>query len=246
MKFHFSIHENYLFAHLINKTELSDKSYQNDLTDLRNKAWDISQAHYNLLLGRAWLPIEHDSEVYQTLPDFIDKVKQTKEFQKILRQTQEYLKFCQKDWEETQELCEKILIELTGFDLKQQAFTVYLTHPGLRNGRYLGNQTITFGHHEDWPHYSVIYFCHEILHAFFGKTDLDHALIELLTDEELRVRLNDGKYPPYAGHKRLSSLKDQILSHWRKYVVRTGKKGILKFREELVHKHNIAEGSLHS
>lgn len=243
MKLNFAIHENYLFVHLISKTELSDESYQNDLTDLRNKAWDVSQPHYNLLRGRAGLPLEHDNAVYQTLPDFIDEVKQTKEFQKILRQTQEYLKFCQKDWEETREFCEKTLIELTGFDLKHQAFTVYLTHPGLRNGRYLGNQTITFGHHEDWPHYSIIYFWHEILHSFFGKTDLEHALIEHLTDEELRVRLNGGEYPPYVGHKSLAALKDKILPHWRKYLVQADQKNIVEFKEGLLHDHNIPENS---
>ena len=63
-----------------------------------------------------------------------------------------------------------------------------------------------------------MFLWHEILHAYFGQTDLDHAAIQFITDEELRVKLNGGSYPPYVGHASLSPLMNRVLPQWKRYL----------------------------
>ena len=84
-----------------------------------------------------------------------------------------------------------------------------------------------------WKNYSTIYLWHEILHSYFGDSDIEHAIIELIVDEELRSRLNNAKYPPFEGHKNLSELKKKILPHWRKYL-KSEAKDIKKFQKEIL------------
>lgn len=55
---------------------------------------------------------------------------------------------------------------------------------------------------EMWPNYTTIYVWHEIFHSILPgqglkTTDLDHALIQLITDNELNARLNGFSYPPF-------------------------------------------------
>ncbi|KKU99309.1 MAG: hypothetical protein UY32_C0002G0045 [Candidatus Jorgensenbacteria bacterium GW2011_GWC1_48_8] len=111
---------------------------------------------------------------------------------------------------------------------------VYITHPGLKNGRYVGNNTIEWGHNEDWPNYATIYLWHEILHSYIGYSEKGHAVIELITDEELRTQLNSGKYPPFVGHKYLKSIKNRLLPQWRKYL-NSEERNIRKFIKEIPH-----------
>jgi len=112
---------------------------------------------------------------------------------------------------------------------------VYITHPSLKNGQYLGENKITLGHNEDWPNYFTIYLWHEILHSYLGKTDLEHALIQFITDEELRIKLNGGEYPPFVGHKNLFPLMERILPFWRKYL-KNKSKNIIEFKNNLKNK----------
>ena len=78
---------------------------------------------------------------------------------------------------------------------------------------------IAWGHNEDWPNYATVYLWHEILHSYLGYSEKEHALIELIADEELRIQLNGGKYPPFVvGHKNLEKMKKKLLPQWRKYL----------------------------
>ena len=56
----------------------------------------------------------------------------------------------------------------------------------------------------------------------------EHAVIELITDEELRTRLNGGKYPPFVGHGYLQKVKEKLLPKWRKYL-KSEKQNIREF-----------------
>ena len=126
------------------------------------------------------------------------------------------------------------MTELTGIDFKKEnkKFIVYITHPSLRHGKSFQDGTIAWGHNEDWQNYAVVYLWHEILHYYFELSDLDHALIELITDNELRVRLNGGKYPPFIGHENLEKLKYKILPYWKKYL-KSKNKNIFEFKKLL-------------
>ncbi len=158
-------------------------------------------------------------------------LKGSEKFLKILDQTKKYLEFVENQWNKNFSFTFALMKELTGFSFKKN-FIVYITHPSLKNGIYLGKNKIGWGHHEDIPNYSTIYLWHEILHSYLSFSNLDHALIQLLTDNELRIRLNGGKYPPFLGHEYLKPLMKKILPYWKKYL-KSKKKDILKFKNYL-------------
>ncbi len=155
----------------------------------------------------------------------------SKEFKKILNQTEKYLEFCKKQWRKNYDMTSEIIKELTGLKLNKN-FTVYITHPSQRNGRYLGNNQITWGNSEKWPNYTTVYLWHEILHSYFLNSDLVESIIELIADNEIRCRLNGCKYPPFEGRKRLIATKKKLLPHWKKYL-KSGKRDIKKFHREM-------------
>ncbi|MBR9707540.1 MAG: protein phosphatase CheZ [Candidatus Diapherotrites archaeon] len=183
-------------------------------------AWDTSKNHYRLLTGRLEPRhfIKDDiKKLTKTTTHYLEKLKKTKEFKTLLKQTQEYLKVVEKQWASSQKLTTEIVQDLTGLSFRK-SFTVYITHPSLRSGMYVQNNQILWGHSEKWPNYSLIYLWHEILHSYFGHSKGEHALIELITDNELRIRLNGGKYPPFEGHDWLNSLRKKLLPSWKKYL----------------------------
>lgn len=107
--------------------------------------------------------------------------------------------------------------DITGLQF-DESFTVYITHPSMRNGRSWGNNIISWGCKEAWPNYSVVYIWHEILHTYFDRSEKSHALIELITDNELRAQLSGVTYPPFEGHADLAILKKKLLPQWKKYL----------------------------
>ena len=228
MTLELKIEDNLLLAHLL-ASNPPDSEFKTDIINLQNKAWDISKVHYDLLIGRIRFVETHNEDTYHSLPAYTSKIKETDEFGLIKKQTQSYLEQCTKDWETVYPTCLKIIEELTGFDFSGSHFTGLITHPGLKNGRSFGNNIFMFGHRENWPHYAVVYFWHEILHNFFGQSNLEHAIIEFLTDEELRVRLNKSSYTPFVGHTHLATLKEGLLSEWINYVSNGTERDIKRF-----------------
>ncbi|MGB9911517.1 MAG: hypothetical protein ACPLKP_02855 [Microgenomates group bacterium] len=238
MKLIFKINPLYFIAHTlssITNDRFSSIKYKKDIVNFQNYAWKESKNCYDLLAGRITFPERFtDKKIINEIGNvslFLAKLQKSKEYQKIFKQTQEYLKLCQKRWEESYETTFKIMKELTGLKFNK-SFIVYITHPSLKNGCYLGKNQIAWGHNEDWPNYSVIYLWHEILHSYFSNSELDHALISLATDEELRVRLNGGKYPPFISHKELFPLMRKILPFWREYLI-SKKKNLFGFRKKI-------------
>lgn len=236
-KVKFVIDENYLIIHTISSTDpsrFSSKQYNRDIIAFQNFAWKTSKDLYNILIGRTGFlpPVQNLSASVKKLSGYVTTLKKSKTFKKLLKQTEEYKKFCLAQWRKNGLFTTKVVSELTGLRFNK-TFTVYLTHPSLKNGRYIGDHKIGWGHREEWPNYTTVYLWHEIMHSYFGKTDLDHAIIQLLTDEELRVQLNGGKYPPYKGHKELFLLMNRLLHYWRRYKLKE-KKNIFAFRKSVL------------
>jgi len=154
----------------------------------------------------------------KNLTKFVLILKKSKEYKKLLLQTENYLQFCKKQWEGNYKYSSEVIKELTGFNLNKQ-FTVFITHPSLRNGRYLGNNRIAWGHYEDWSNYATVYLWHEILHSYLTFSDKDHAIIQLIADNELRIKLNKEKCLPLKGHKELFLLMKKMHPKWKKYTI---------------------------
>jgi len=75
----------------------------------------------------------------------------------------------------------------------------------------------------DWPNYSTVYIWHEMLHSYFGRSDVEHAIIELITDEHMRKLLNSDTYPPFVGHEYLSDVKKKLLKDWLVFIKQNDK-----------------------
>jgi len=64
------------------------------------------------------------------------------------------------------------------------------------------------------------------------NSDVLHAAIELLVDNELRIRLNKkGKYFEYQNHRHLKEIEKKLYPAWKQYL-KQDKKNILQFAKK--------------
>lgn len=149
-------------------------------------------------------------------------------YQRIQAETLQAAELIRAEWEGAYERSHEIVFDVVGGPL-EETLKVFVTHPCLRQGRFLADQrAIAWTFAEDQPHSNVIYLWHEVLHAFLPRGNLGHAVLELVADEELRIRLNGGSYPPFIGHPHLSPIKEILLPVWREYL-RRSERDIFKF-----------------
>jgi len=141
---------------------------------------------------------------------------------KLIKETREYRNWLQKEWDKKGKKTLKELEKIIKFPLPRKTISVYITHPKLKNGMAISPEIIVWGHKEEWQNYSIVYLCHEILHTIFwgDNSKITHAIIELATDQELRIRLNKtGEYFDYVGHKELLKIEKKLFPFWKKYLM---------------------------
>jgi hypothetical protein len=64
-----------------------------------------------------------------------------------------------------------------------------------------------------------VYLWHEILHSYLPKDPISHCLIQLITDNGIRVLLNkEEQLFPLIGHPALSTLMEAIYPKWEEYL----------------------------
>ncbi len=224
MQINFKIDETYLITHILAMCEpnrYSSDEHRRDIVDLQNVAWDASKDLFNMIVGRPYPFIYSNKEELTNLGPrlvkYFETIRNHDVFRKVLGQTQDYAKHCQEQWKSTQDQAEKFIKEVTGFPL-DHSFNIYLTHRSGRNGQYIGDNNILWGHHEDWPFYDTVYIWHEILHAYFSHSDEDHIIIQFIADCELRKKLSGLDYPPFIGHKELIPLMEKTYGLWQDYL----------------------------
>jgi len=234
MKLQFKVDPDYIFFHAINQsqTDVPFKGWE----DFTNGIWDKSKEIFYFLGGyaeyRLYLKKEKDIEnLAKKTRVVLGRLRKSKEFQRLVAETQKYQQYIEKQWQQNKEKTLKLIEKLSRLKLPNKTIEVYLTHPRLKNGMTVDNQTIVWGHPEEWKNYSTVYLCHEIMHIFTNHDDSDktHAIIELMIDNELRIQLNkQGKYFEYPGHRKLEKLERQILPAWKNYLKKKDK-NILEF-----------------
>ena len=113
---------------------------------------------------------------------------------------------------------------------------VLITHPEVFQGRYLEGNVIAWGRKSNWKNYSTVYLWHEILHSYLKYNNKTHALMELVTDDALRVFLNGGTFPPFSddGHEKLKQKKQWIYDHYWKAYLANNSKNILQLEDDLI------------
>ncbi|NMB70427.1 hypothetical protein GYA27_04515 [candidate division WWE3 bacterium] len=197
--------------------------------DLQNELWDKYRLGYQLLQGNAEsIFATEDSE--RVLEKATEEVKllmsegmKSDKFLLLLQNAKEYKTWLEKEWMNNKEKVEKELKDIMKVDLPKDTFTVYVMGNLVHIGRHLGRYKFAWGHEEDWPNYSLVYLAHEYLHGVFSSSDLEHAVIELITDNELRVRLNNGgEYficnGEVVGHAYLREIEMNLLPKWKEYL----------------------------
>ena len=247
MKFQFKINKYYLIGHTIaskNKPFLQWARLENKIFKKYNK-----NASYYLLnpsRGIAWAMAITQSKfseqniiplfekIGKEIKNIYNDILKTKEFKKLYQEAEIYLNFIEKQWSKNKKDALKELKEITGLKIPNKKFNVFITHPKNYNGRLLDQNNIAWGHNEDWKNYATIYLCHELMHAMTKfknkriKPEILHAIIELATDEELRIRLNKkGVYfkegNKKIGHKELMQIKKTILPYWKIFLKQKNK-----------------------
>lgn len=240
MKLNFKIVEDYLVLHTLsaaNDNRFIPNIDKQSVINFQNFVWNTSKEMYELLTSRS-NPFNNLDNCGTKLESFLAEIKSSNELSEVIKQTQESLLLVKKEWEDNFNKSYKIIKEITGINFREAIFTVFLTHPSLQNGYYAGKSSICWSYRNDFENYNTVYLWHEILHSKFKIDELSHTLIQLVTDNELRIRLNGGTYPPFEGHQELFHLMEKLLPEWDVYLQNKEVKDIFKFYKEVKLKYS--------
>lgn len=257
MKLEIKINQYYLVWHAMTSKKIPFSSWKN----LKERIWKkyklepvyyfFSLKYNSFALERIHLDLSKNSFNpkfllwLKKIKKIYNEIFETKEFKKLLTETKLYLKFVNSQWQKNKTFALLELTKLSGLPLPKEKITVYLTHPNLSNGKVIDKNNIVFGHKEDFKNYFTIYLCHELLHIMIGldKTfepdyPLTHALICLVANNELRIRLNKkGKYFKENGYltetKDIIKIEKTILKYFKKYLKGEMGKNILELKEKI-------------
>ena len=244
MNFKFKVEKNLLTASLL----FSRKDPKNEkLIGLKNKMWNKHREAYDAFNGNyKWLfagdykvKLKNIAEKTEALLTETEKLPLYKKFYK---ETLKYRDWLENEWSQKKLEVAKHLIDIVKVELPSKDFEVLVIHPAVGGGCYLGDGKIFWGHSEDWDNYSLVYLIHEALHGYLGDNELTHALIELIADNELRIRLNKGREyfkcdGEEVGHNYLRSLEQKLLPTWKTYLKQETDKGNIF---DLIKKYEIA------
>jgi hypothetical protein len=159
------------------------------------------------------------------------------EFARLLSKTEDYKSWLESEWQSKKQTIHKYLQDILKIEIPDTVAIVFVVEPQIGGGAYLGDNTIYWGHAEDWQNYSLVYLVHEYLHTFIPVGDVEHSVIELATDNELRIRLNGkGGYfdanGEKVGHNNLQAFERSLLPRWKQYLDNK-EKNIFEFIEDI-------------
>lgn len=194
-----------------------------------NEFYNRDMQAYDLLAGEAEVLLPHGKRdanlvvIARRADAMLKSMTRTAPGQRMIRDTRVYAKRVEAEWRRNGAWALAQIAELTRIPLPAGDVRVFITHPKLRNGRAISRDTIVWGASPKFRNYTTVYLAHELLHILnwgvVDRANLSHAAIELLADNELRIRLNgEGKYFEYPGHTELRDLERKLLPAWREYL----------------------------
>jgi hypothetical protein len=189
---------------------------------------------YDPALAVFWYMVQEPYR--QCFERLLCEAKKTVQYPILLAQTKQRLSECKDQWNENYKQTFAFMKEITGLQF-HHSFTIYITHPAMPTGANIGNQRICWGGKEPKKNWTTVYLWHEILHSFLlDPTYLNHAIIEIVTDVELRHLINGVNDSDWKGHEECRELKRLIAPDWKKYLS-SPEKNILKFYQTLSKKY---------
>lgn len=233
----FKVNPWYAFLHAINMNQ--DEEPFKGWAKFTNDIWEKSPDVFYFLAGAA----EHVLYVknvagYRALfrkhLQALAKIQKTKQYKRLVRETEQYRVLVEAQWKKNKTVALKLLQDLSGLSLPKHAVTINFSHPALRNGMAIDDNNIAWGHKEEYPNYSTVYICHELLHIMtkHDNSDALHAAIELLADNEIRIRLNKkGRYFEHENHWHLKALEKKLYPAWKRYLKQENR-NIVRFAKD--------------
>jgi hypothetical protein len=226
MNLSFEINKNLLFSSLL----FNDRSEAKSLyIEIKNKLWEKYKLPYNHFLKgndyrNIFVDLNHNlNELVDQTKEMFEEGMQTEEFEELLTETEKYKSWLENEWDSKKDTVIDILKDILRIELPTDRVTVYVVDPKVGGGSYLGNNQIFWGHTEDWNNYNMVYLAHEFLHTFIPSGEIEHCLIELAADNELRIRLNEkseyfieNNQP--LGHDYLREKEKYLLPSWEIYL----------------------------
>jgi len=210
----------------------------NDI-QLQNKMWKKYRYAYIFIQ----LCIKYNLSPFNTIKNIIKVINFTIEhplFINVLNDTKDFMKEISTEWLSKKDQILKIVKDITKIDVFQDfKATMYVTNKKLNIGRniskYYSNRNVfIYSHRNLCDNYNMSYLIHESLHSVFGSSEIEHAIIELIADNELRIRLNNGgKYFEH-GHDYLRPMLYKLLPDWIMYL--TSNENIYDFRDKMLKK----------
>ena len=155
----FKVNPLYVFLHAINMNQ--DEEPFKGWTKFTNAIWEKNPEIFYFLAGAA----EHvlyakNTADYKRLfaknLKVLSKIQKAKEFKKLVKETEQYKLFLEKQWVKNKDKALSILQELSGLPLPNYTVTINLSHPALRNGMAVDNNNIAWGHKEEYQNYSTV------------------------------------------------------------------------------------------
>lgn len=211
-------------------------------TLLQNKMWKKYRYAYRFMQ----LCIKHNLAPFNTINHIVKVMNFTIKhplFVDVLNDTNDFLREISTEWNVKKDRVLKIVEDITKIDVFQDfKATLYVTNKKLNAGRniskyYSNKNAFIYGHTNLCDNYNMMYLIHESLHSIFGSSEIEHAIIELIADNELRIRLNNtGKYFEY-GHDYLHSILVKLIPDWQMYL--TSDENIYDFKNRMLVKHNM-------
>lgn len=197
--------------------------------DVQNQLWEKYKRGYQLLQGnlaKAFLhqnPSNYLKESLVEIEPLLEEGMGHPLFKQLVNETEHYKTWLENEWNTNKEKIISELKDILRINLPSDTVKVLVVNNKMKGGLHLDKGLIMWGHSEDWPNYSLVYLAHEFLHDVFGKSDIEHAVIELTTDNELRLRLNNqGDYfyinGKPVGHPELLDLEKKLYPDWMKYL----------------------------
>jgi hypothetical protein len=231
MNLEFEINPKYLL-YVALKQEVDLEGWE----DFRNDLWVKHKSGFRMIDGDfndqiiSSQPFEALNIWVKDMDALLEEGTGNKLFTNLLEETEEYRLWLLNEWQSKKNLVRDELKKILKVDIPDHTVRVLVCSNRLKCGQRITRGVIEWGHVEDWPNYSVTYLAHEYLHDVFGESILEHAVIELATDQELRVRLNKGgEYfthnGNYVGHDFLEETCLKILPRWMEYLKQSDDKG---------------------
>lgn len=248
IKLNFQINKYYLAYILLNKSnQLGDSPLSQKIKAFKKDLWEnyknnpsyyfidlVSYKHIKWAIETIYLnsnslsPETQIKKLSKDIQKIFQVVFHSQEFKKIFEETIQYKNLVEHQWDQNKAFVLNYLEEILGKKLPNLSLSVIIIYPKLKEGRVSSKKFIIWGHLEDWSNYTTVYLAHELLHVLFDyyklpQNELSHAIIELISDNELRIKLNQkGEYfregRKHVGHSYLRKIEKQILPYWFRYL----------------------------